>query len=147
MITMKKAFTALACIMSFQVGAFADNNKPITFEQLPAVAQQTVKSHFANGKIAMVTEERDLLEKNYDVVFADGSKLEFDAKGEWTEINQKQNEVPAALVPQQIADYLKNTYAGESIRKIEKDRKEYEATLSNGVEITFNKEFKVIDID
>lgn len=145
--TKKRVFAALLCTLPFQIGAFADNDKPITFEQLPAPAQQTIKSHFANGNIALVTVERELLDKTYDVVFTDGTKLEFDSKGEWLEINQKQNNVPTALVPQKIADYVKAKYADQGIRKIEKDRKEYEATLANGVEITFNKEFMVVDID
>ncbi len=143
----RRAFVALACIMTFQACAFADNDKPITFEQLPAVAQQTVKTHFADGKVALVKVERDLAEKTYDVIFTDGSKIEFDRKGVWREIDRRGATVPAALIPTQIADYVKANYGGQSIKKIEKDRKEYDITLSNGVEITFNKNFMVIDID
>ncbi len=143
----KRTFVALTCALVFQACAFADNDKPITFEQLPAAARQTVKTHFADAKVALVKVERDLAEKTYDVVFTDGTKLEFDSKGEWKEIERRNANVPAALVPQQIADYVKVNYSGQTVRKIEKDRKEYDVTLSNGIEITFNKKFQVIDID
>jgi len=42
---------------------------------------------------------------------------------------------------------VNTNYSGNKILKIEKDRNEYEINLSNGVEIKFNKDFMVIDID
>ena len=45
-------------------------------------------------------------------------------------------------------DYVSvSEFEGKPILKIEKDRNEYEINLSNGVEITFNQDFLVIDID
>ena len=38
-------------------------------------------------------------------------------------------------------------YPGVSIRKIEKDDEDYDVELSNGLDITFNKKFQVIEID
>ncbi len=143
----KRTFVVLACALTFQACAFADNDKPITIEQLPTVAQQTIKTHFADGKIALVKVESEIMDKTYDVIFTDGTKVEFDRKGTWKEVERRDKAVPASLVPQQIANYVKANYSGQSVRKIEKDRKEYDVTLSNGVEITFNKNFKVIDID
>lgn len=143
----KRAFIALTCVISFQACAFADNNKPITFEQLPAAAQKTIKSNFADLKIMLVTVESEIIDKTYDVVFADGTKLEFDRKGVWKEVERKLSPVPAVLVPTQIVSYIKNHYNEQTIKKIEKDRNEYDVTLSNGIELTFNKKFQVIDID
>lgn len=80
-------------------------------------------------------------------MFNNGEKIEFDRKGNWTEIDCKMSAVPAKLVPASIARYVKSTYPGTKILKIEKDDYDYEVQLSNRLEIKFNKNFQVIDID
>ena len=91
--------------------------------------------------------ESGLFEKSYDVVFNNGEKLEFDRRGNWTEIDCKMSSVPSALVPAKIRSYVKATYPGTKILKLEKDDNRYEVKLSNRLEVTFNKNFQVVDID
>ncbi len=143
----QKAIMAIVCLVAFQTQAMADTDRPITVNQLPATAQQVIKSHFSGMKVALAKMETGFLEKSYDVIFTTGEKIEFDRDGNWTEIECKRTAVPAKLVPAQIANYVNTNYPGNAILKIEKDRTEYEINLSNGVEIKFNKEFMVIDID
>lgn len=140
----------LIVIFSFIMTAslvFADNDKPVEINQLPKLAQSIISKHFAGKQIAMATVETGILDKEYDVVFTDGSKIEFDRKGHWTNIDCKKSQVPAGLVPAKIAKYVNSKYAGQKIEKLEKDNREYEIELSNGFEITFNKNFKVVEID
>lgn len=73
--------------------------------------------------------------------------MEFDKKGNWKEIDCKLSAVPAKLIPAKIASYLKSNYPGVKVLKLEKGNNEYEVNLANGMEITFNKNFVVIDID
>lgn len=138
---------AVICILAFQVKALADNDKPITVNQLPAVSQQIIKKHFTGKKVAMAKMETGLLEKSYEVVFTTGEKVEFDRKGSWKEVDCKLSAVPARLIPAKIASYLKANYPGIKVLKIEKDDNDYEVDLANNVEIKFNKNFVVIDID
>jgi hypothetical protein len=42
---------------------------------------------------------------------------------------------------------VRKNYSGATIVQIEKARSGYEVQLSTGLELTFNKNFKVIDID
>ena len=42
---------------------------------------------------------------------------------------------------------MKKSFAGESIRKIDRDKYTWEVELSNGLEIKFDRNFQVIDID
>lgn len=144
---MKRWMMALVCLLSLQTAALADNDYPITVNQLPATAQQTLKKHFSAQKVALAKMESGLIEKSYDVIFTNGSKIEFDRNGNWTEISCKGTAVPAALIPAAISSYVKSNYPGAAIYKIEKDRRKYEVDLSNGIEITFNTRFQVIDID
>ena len=127
--------------------AHADADKPIQVKELPAKAQTILSQHFKNQKVALATIETGLLEKNYDVVLNNGTKMEFDKNGNLTEIECKQDAVPAALIPNAINTYLRQMYPEYKVRKFEMKRNEYEVELSNGLEITFNKQFQVIDID
>jgi hypothetical protein len=81
------------------------------------------------------------------VVFTDGSKLEFDRRGNWTDVDCKGTQVPAGIVPQQIVDYVEANYAGATIRNIDRDTRDYEVSLSNRLELKFNMQFMLIDID
>lgn len=127
--------------------ANADNNKPIKVTDLPVKAQTVLSQHFNNQKVTFASIESGIIDKNYDVVLQNGTKLEFDKKGNVTEIDCKQGAVPEKLIPQAINTYLQENHFGQTVRKIEFNKNEYELELSNGIDITFNKHFQVIDID
>lgn len=145
---MKKLMILSAILMVFGVTtACADNDKPITVAQLPAKAQQFVKTHFSNEKVALAKLEQDFLETTYEVVFTNGSKVEFLKNGEWKEIDCKYSTVPVAVVPAQITQYISQNYPDTKVVKLERDRREYEVKITNGLELTFDTRFNLIDID
>lgn len=145
---MKKLMILSAILMVFGVTtACADNDKPITVAQLPAKAQQFVKAHFSNEKVALAKLEQDFLETTYEVVFTNGSKVEFLKNGEWKEIDCKYSTVPVAVVPAQITQYISQNYPDTKVVKLERDRREYEVKITNGLELTFDTRFNLIDID
>lgn len=125
----------------------ADNEVPVTVNELPATAQTFINTHFKDKKVALAKKETGFFELSYDVIFTDGNKLEFDRNGNWKEVNCKYSSVPAAVIPQQISDYVKANYAGINILSIEKDDREYEVRLANRVELTFTLQFQLLDID
>ena len=138
---------AICCMMSFNIVANAGNDKPINVNELPAKAQTLLSKHFKGQKVMLATIESGVVSRSYDVVLRNGTKLEFDKKGNLTEIDCKQGIVPNQLIPQPIKNYLKENYRGETVRKIELNKKEYEVELANGIDLTFNKHFQLIDID
>ena len=93
---------ALVCMIAFQVKAVADNDKPIAVSQLPAVSQQVIKSHFAGKKVAMAKQETGLLDKNYEVVFTSGEKVELTRKATGKRLTDKLlSRYPAKAHPRQ----------------------------------------------
>ena len=138
---------AICCMVSCNMAANAGNDKPISVNALPAKAQTLLNNHFNGQKVMLATIESGVVSRSYDVVLQNGTKLEFDKKGNLTEINCKQGIVPALLIPQAIKNYLKDNYAGQSVKKIEINKNEYEVELTNGLDLTFNKHFQLIDID
>lgn len=147
--TIMKKLMIIAAVLLFVASApaCADNDKPITVSQLPQTAQQFVKNHFPKEKVAYAKVERDFLEVQYEVVFTNSSKLEFNKNGEWKEVNCKYSAVPKAIVPAQIASYVSQNYSGADVVRIERDPREYEVKLTNGLELTFDTSFNLIDID
>ena len=138
---------AICCMVSCNMVANADNDKPISVNALPAKAQTLLSQHFNGQKVILATIETGVINKSYDVVLQNGTKLEFDKKGNLTEIDCKQGKVPAKLIPQAIRNYLKKNYPAQAVKKIEKSKNEYEVELANGLDLTFNKHFQLIDID
>lgn len=143
---MKKWMFLLVSLFTMQV-AMADNDKPITFEQLPASAQTFIKQNFPDAKVAFVKMEKEFLDASYDVVFINGDKVEFDKKGNWKDINCRWMTVPQAVVPAKIQEFVKSNYPEAKVIKIEKDRYEYEVKLTNFWELTFDTSFNLIDMD
>ena len=138
---------AICCMLSCNMAANAGNDKPIAINALPIKAQTLLNNHFNGQKVMLATIESGVVSRSYDVVLQNGTKLEFDKKGNLTEIDCKQGIVPALLIPQAIKNYLKDYYAGQSVKKIEMNKNEYEVELTNGLDLTFNKHFQLIDID
>ena len=145
--TMRIMMIAFYCILSCNILANAGNDKPISVTTLPTKAQILLTNYFGNQKVALATIESGVVNRSYDVVLQNGTKLEFNKKGELTEIDCKQGVVPVNLIPLSIKNYLQNNYPGQSVKKLEIKKKEYEVELSNGMDLTFNKHFQLIDID
>ena len=134
-------------MVSCNIVANAGNDKPISVNALPAKAQTLLDNHFNGQKVMLATIESGVVSRSYDGVLQNGTKLEFDKKGNLTEIDCKQGIVPMLLIPQAIKNYLEVNYAGQSVKKIEIKKNEYEVELVNGLDLTFNKHFQLIDID
>lgn len=138
---------AICCMVSCNMVANAGNDKPISVNALPAKAQTLLSQHFNGQKVMLATIESGVVSRSYDVVLQNGTKLEFDKKGNLTEIDCKQATVPDQLIPQAIKNYLMANYAGQSVKKIEMNKNKHEVELANGLDLTFNKHFQLIDID
>ena len=144
---MKKLVFLFVCLFTLHSVAQASNDKPIQVNQMPQPAQLFINQHFANNKVAMAKMETGFLDKSYEVIFTDGNKLEFDKKGNWTEVNCKYSSVPLKIIPTAILKYITANYPNVKVLKIERDSKEYEVKLSNQWELKFDKNFNIIDID
>ena len=145
---MKKLALSLMCLLILSVSAIhAGNQKPIPTSQLPAAAQQFIKQHFADRKVALAKVETEFVSKSYEVVFNDGDNIDFDNKGNWEEVDCKSSSVPAAVIPAQIMKYIRENYPDTTVKEIKKDHREYEVKLSNRIELSFDLKFNLIDIE
>lgn len=143
---MKILMMVICCMLSCNMAANAGNDMPISVNALPAKAQTLLSIHFGKQKVMLATVE-GVVSKSYDVVLKNGTKLEFDKKGNLTEVECKQGTVPYRLIPQAIKNYLKANYPRQTVKKLEIKKNEYEVELANGLELTFNNRFQLVDMD
>ncbi|WP_418403675.1 PepSY-like domain-containing protein [Alistipes putredinis] len=143
---MKKLVVLFVSMLVLATTASAGNDKPIQVSQLPQTAQQFIKKYFGDRKVAFAKEESDF-RKSYEIAFTTGDKIEFDRKGEWTDIDCKYSAVPAGIVPAQIVAYIAENYPDSQVVQIEKDSRSTEVKLDNRMEIKFDKQYRVIEMD
>lgn len=143
---MKKLVVWFVSMLVLATTASAGNDKPIQVSQLPQTAQQFIKKYFGDRKVAFAKEESDF-RKSYEIAFTTGDKIEFDRKGEWTDIDCKYSAVPAGIVPAQIVAYIAENYPDSQVVQIEKDSRSTEVKLDNRMEIKFDKQYRVIEMD
>ena len=139
----KSLIIILAFVMTMCFTVKADNDRVITFEQLPAEAQTMLKSYFADKVPLVITVDWD----DYTVIYQSGEKVEFDKQGDWKEISCRMSQVPAELIPEPIKTHINATFPGAIIVKLERSLRGYEAKLNNGLDVEYSPSFQVIDID
>lgn len=150
---MKKITVFILSILATASTAFAlslhsaNDDKPITYDQLPAAAKEFIKDNFGKEQVSRTTLDSDLIGDEYTVVFTSGIKLEFCGDGNWKEVDCRYSEVPHSLIPGKIVDYLKANYADSKVREIKRERGGYEVKLNNGLELTFDRDYRLVEID
>ncbi len=126
--------------------AFADFDKPVSFEQLPATAKQFIKTHFPEAKITLATVDRGLF-TTWDVIFRDGTQIEFDSRGQWKEIDCRGSFVPESVLHPRIVSFLREHYPDARVRDVERDSRRVEVNLNNRLELTFDSQGNLREYD
>lgn len=126
--------------------ASAGNDRIITVGELPAASQQFISTCFKEVEVSYAKVDEEWFDKEYKVVFVDGSKVEFVRSGAWKEIDCKYGEVPAGAVSAPIRDCVAARFPGRRIICIERDRRNCEVKLDNGLELEFDADFRLVDI-
>ena len=134
------AFIALA---GFTANAQKVN---ITLKELPAAAQSFISANFPNQASSYVIKDKGMLEIEYKVILTGGVEIEFDADGNWEEI-ESNTPLPSTVLPETIAGYIKSNYKSQDVIKLEKKRTGYEVELANGTELEFDTKGKFLRID
>jgi len=140
-----KVLMAMAAV--FVTGTVAAKDELIAFSQLPAKAQTFVKTHFSEKDVAAsMLEIEDGFRKEYTVVLHNGTKIEFDRKGEWEKVKVRSGAVPSEIIPSRILQHIRENFPDAHVKELEQSRKRYEVEISNGLELEFDKKGKLLKI-
>jgi len=143
---MKRIVNVIALVMLLNFSACADQKEIITFMQLPQAAQDVVTQNFNQSDISYVTKERDWTVE-YEVRFTNGTELEFDSDGAVKKVDCKGAAVPEALLPAEVATYVKTNFPGAFVKEWGTDDWGYKAELNNGLDLKFDKSYRFQRID
>jgi len=128
-------------------GIISCKDSIITADRLPDAAGSFINEYFAENTISYIKKDRGLANISYEVVLQDGTEIEFDKSGNWDSIDCKRNAVPAGLVPDAISEYVQVNFPGQLIVKIDREAFGYEIELSSDLELKFDKNGKMLEID
>ena len=124
------------------------SDRPVTPTQLPAPIQAFIQQYFPGQTITFAQKDLELTGYRYDVMLANGTRIEFDTDKVWDKIESPMtNPVPTALIPPAIATFLQANYPDAMITKIDKEHSGYDVELANGLELTFNKQGALVEMD
>ena len=121
------AFFAMLLVV-FSVSCSSEE-KEFDYAALPMSAQQFVKQYFADASCSRVEKEKDNGFWEYEVLLSDGSKVEFNEKGEWTSVECKYSVLPIGIIPFVIAEDIAKKYPDLKPYKIEKEVGGYEIDI------------------
>ena len=62
-------------------------------------------------------------------------------------VKARNGAVPTKIVPAKISKYVHKNYPNVLIKEIQKERRKYEVSLSNGLDLDFNLNGKFLKID
>ena len=123
-------------------------DRPVLPEQLPMPIKAFIQQYFPGQTITFAKKDLEITGWQYDVMLADGTQIDFDTDNVWDKIESPfTNPIPTALIPAPIATVLQANYPDAMITKIDKDYRGYEVDLANGLELKFNKQGELIDMD
>ena len=113
--------------------------------RLPVAASTFIGTYFPECQWQHIKIDKEGMSTNYEVNFVNGVEVDFDGKGNWTDVDTKKSgsPVPAAIVPGFVTAYMQtNNFTTETIQKIEHDRSGYEVDLSSGISLKFTNSGK-----
>ena len=135
-------------IFAFTLLMTACSDKPVPAEQVPDPVKDFIQKKFPGQAISFAKKDIELTGSQYDVVLAGGTRIEFDTDNEWDKIEGTiDNPIHEDLVPAAIVTFVKLNHPDAQIIKIDKERYGFEVELTNGLELKFNNQFEIIDID
>ena len=124
------------------------SDKPVLPAQLPAPIQTFVQQYFPGQTITFAQKDLELTGWKYEIFLADGTHIDFDTDDMWDKIEcSLTNPVPTALIPPPVASTIQANYPDAMITKIDKERNGFEVDLANGLELKFNKQGAIVDMD
>ena len=143
---MKKALAIMATLF-ISLTACADREHSITYSELPAQAQSFVQQHFNVADIAYIERERDGIHNEFTVYLKNSTKIDFDQSGNLESIDCEIYPIPEGIIPEVIANYLKQHYSNHFAVKYSINRHTIEIELGNGLELLFNLDGKFLRVD
>jgi len=126
-----------------------DRESIITSADLPTTSDKFVSTYFPNATYLTVKKQNkaDSDGSIYDVYLTNGFEIDFDAAGNWIDIDGNHQAIPVELIPEKINTYVTTNYANLFVTSIDKEPTYIEVELSNNLELVFDLQGNFLRID
>ncbi len=141
---MRKIFLSIFCALALT--ACADDDRPITFEQLPQAAQALLTQYVDPTTILLVTQDGVSMWADYDVLTNDRQEWGFNSDGSLESVKIYTG-VPDALVPEVVRAYIQKMYPDAVIIKYSIDFRDQEVELNNRIELKFDLKGRLLEAE
>lgn len=123
----------------------------VDFNQLPKEAKDFVHKHFKDGTVVLCEKEFD--DNTYEVEFSDGTDIEFDSQGNWTEIDAGHHrilpeKVVRKLLPDKARRELENRKVIAQVESVKRYQGGYKVEIKNARydDFRFARDGKLISV-
>lgn len=125
-----------------------DDEKKIDFGDLPSEARSFIENYFPSADILSIVQEKEDGRKEYQVKLSDGTDMEFDEDGEWTNIECYFSPLPTGILPANVITEVEELHPEAYINGVEKELGGYvvEVTDAGGIDwdMRFNAQFEYV---
>ena len=140
---MKRLLSITFLVVMISAFTFAEG-KVISTEDLPQEARDFITENFSGVNVNFVLQDKD----DSEVMLMDGTVVDFDKKGNWETIKNR-DKLPVSILPSEASAYISKVYPGTNIIEVEKNWNKYDVKLANNWELRFDKDgnFQKQDFD
>lgn len=125
-----------------------DDEKKIDFGDLPSEARSFIENYFPSADVLSIVQEKEDGRKEYQVKLSDGTDMEFDEDGEWTNIECYFSPLPTGILPANVITKVEELHPEAYINGVEKELGGYvvEVTDADGIDwdMRFNAQFEYV---
>ena len=114
-------------------------NRTVKFDALPEAAQAFIRDFYAKDRVERIRFDPSAHLFAYKVRLDNGDEIMFSQNGAWTDIESADG-IPMKLIPQQVADYVKNKYSGQTVTDIGLERNGISVRLADQTELLFDSD-------
>lgn len=153
----------IAAVLVLVLAAASARDKIVSADQLPKPAKDFIATNFSGKTVQYVEHEFN----EYEVYLSDraetrtkdngkwegrsgasvsasaAAEITFKGNGEWEKI-KSYGGIPAGVLPEAVASYVRNNFADAKIVEAERDWDGIELKLSNRMEVFFDKNGKYL---
>lgn len=143
------AVSFLFLVTACDSGENGDRESVINPTDLPKSATAFVTAYFPTATYLTV-KKHSIPESDgsvYEVKLSNNFEIDFDANGNWTDIDGNNQAIPVDLIPEKIQKYVITNYPNQFVTSIDNEKTTIEVELSSNIELIFDLQGNFIRID
>lgn len=140
---MKKLLYLLICVLAVTAVACSDDDswEPVEFGKLPSQAQNFMSIYFGGKKVKSIEKDGKGSGATYEVELTDGTEIEFDAYGEWIEVEGGFGvAIPTGFINPAIMNYVIFNHPTQQINSISREYYGFKVEFVSGGKLYFDSQ-------